>query len=151
MHPVNLPAIQPCVCPSHHLKVHFRDRPVQAPTDLPWASALHIALAHSQLDAAKLLVDTGADWATGQYGTKGISALMIATANALFPFLDYLIDAYHQPCFQSPSAIHWEDGFSIHIKDYALAVGSVPERRMVTRRLAALEARFSKTQAPDDS
>ncbi|WDK23824.1 hypothetical protein CGRA01v4_15117 [Colletotrichum graminicola] len=146
MDPINLPAIQPCVCPAQHLKVHFQNRPVQAPTDLPWAPALHIALAHRQLDTAALLVDWGADRATGQHGTHGITALMVASANALLPFLDHLLDsdqAFRHSSHFHPATINWEDSFSISMKDYTMAVGNVPERRMLSRRLAALEARFS--------
>ncbi|EFQ36087.1 uncharacterized protein GLRG_11231 [Colletotrichum graminicola M1.001] len=130
MDPINLPAIQPCVCPAQHLKVHFQNRPVQAPTDLPWAPALHIALAHRQLDTAALLVDWGADRATGQHGTHGITALMVASANALLPFLDHLLDsdqAFRHSSHFHPATINWEDSFSISMKDYTMAVLWEPE------------------------
>lgn len=143
MKPVDIPAIQPCVCPSRHLKAHLAADPLTNPEDLPWATALHIALAHSHIDTARLLVERGANWATEPYGARGVTALMIICANGLIQSLDYLLEW----AGRSGARKHWapriRDYNGRGFPDYLSAVGSGPTRRLLERRLRALEKSFS--------
>ncbi|KAL0929332.1 uncharacterized protein CTRU02_215688 [Colletotrichum truncatum] len=144
MKPVDIPAIQPCLCPSRHLKVHLDADTVVSPKDLPWATALHIALAHSHLETASLLVERGANWTSEPFGARGVTALMIICANDLIRFLDYLLEWAARPGVQQ----HWNPrnwdinghGYS----DYLAAVGNGPTRRLLERRLKALEKRLTE-------
>ncbi|KAI8271347.1 hypothetical protein K4K56_003466 [Colletotrichum sp. SAR 10_98] len=139
MKPVDIPAIQPCVCRSRHLEAFL----AADPDDLPWATALHIALAHNQVATAKVLVERGANWATEPYGARGITALKIICANELIQFLDYLLEWVtnsHAREFSHPQV---RDHNGLDFSDYLSVVAHGPKRRLLERRLKALEKRLS--------
>ncbi|KAI8308488.1 hypothetical protein K4K61_002591 [Colletotrichum sp. SAR11_59] len=143
MKPVDIPAIQPCVCRSRHLAAYLAADTLTDPDDLPWATALHIALAHGHLATARLLVERGANWATEPYGARGITALRIVCANELIQFLDYLLDWVsnsHAREFWHPQV---RDHNGLDFSDYLSLVGHGPKRRLLERRLKALEKRLS--------
>ncbi|KAI8179131.1 hypothetical protein K4K53_001443 [Colletotrichum sp. SAR 10_77] len=139
MKPVDIPAIQPCVCRSRHLEAFL----AADPDDLPWATALHIALAHNQVATAKLLVERGANWATEPYGARGITALRIVCANESIQFLDYLLDWVSNSHAREDSPPRVQDHNGLDVSDYLSVVAHGPKRRLLERRLKALEKRLS--------
>ncbi|KAI8253981.1 hypothetical protein K4K58_006854 [Colletotrichum sp. SAR11_239] len=143
MKPVDIPAIQPCVCRSSHLKAFLAAGTLTDPDDLPWASALHIALAHNQVATAKLLVERGANWATEPYGARGITALRIVCANESIQFLDYLLDWTSNSRAQEYSPPQVQDHNGLDFSDYLSLIGHGPKRRLLERRLKTLEKRLS--------
>lgn len=142
MKPVDIPAIQPCVCRSRHLAAYLAVDTLTDPADLPWATALHITLAHSHLETARLLVERGANWATEPYGARGITALMIICANELIQFLDYLLDWTGLSDARERLPPRDRDHYGRSISHYLLVVGHGPKRRLLERRLKALEKRL---------
>ncbi|KAI8153345.1 hypothetical protein K4K49_010300 [Colletotrichum sp. SAR 10_70] len=143
MKPVDIPAIQPCVCRSSHLKAFLAAGTLADPDDLPWATALHIALAHGHLATARLLVERGANWATEPYGARGITALRIVCANELIQFLDYLLDWVSNSHAREFSHPQVRDHNGLDVSDYLSVVAHGPKRRLLERRLKALEKRLS--------
>ncbi|KAF3798550.1 hypothetical protein GCG54_00015254 [Colletotrichum gloeosporioides] len=144
MKPIDIPAIQPCVCRSSHLKAFLAAGTLTDPDDLPWASALHIALAHNQVATAKLLVERGANWATEPYGARGITALRIVCANESIQFLDYLLDWTSSSHAREHSPPQVQDHNGLDVSDYLSVVAHGPKRRLLERRLKALEKRLSE-------
>ncbi|KAI8295371.1 hypothetical protein K4K59_004593 [Colletotrichum sp. SAR11_240] len=143
MKPVDIPAIQPCVCRSRHLTAYLAADTLTDPDDLPWATALHIALAHGHLATARLLVERGANWATEPYGAQGITALRIVCANESIQFLDYLLDWTSNSDAREHLPPQVRDHNGLDFSDYLSVVGHGPKRRLLERRLKALEKRLS--------
>ncbi|KAK1991946.1 hypothetical protein LX36DRAFT_321469 [Colletotrichum falcatum] len=146
MKPVDIPIVPPCLCPSRHADA-YSAAALDVPHDdgSPWVTALHMALAHNQIDTARLLVERGANWATAPFGTRGVTALMVACANGIVPFLDYLIERASSSSFREarqPLAPRPRDFNGRGYSHYLSAAGGGATTRRLERRLEALETRI---------